>query len=705
MNVRHSNIPRIGFGRMRFLRMDRLVFCLFILLLGNSTALWAQLDQDLGEPNFEVPDLELVNRGETLKAYRLHPVLSSLIQSSPDTAALNYYRQSSVEGLGLAIGNNGNFVGPRHYKTFFDRLPEWDPFVYGQPFDGLFYRPERVLYYDTKSPYTKLSYHRFGAVEQREEVLDMAMAINLDKRINIGGEFSYLLSRGFYANNQGREVGYRIFGSLRLSRYEAYFSGGNNYLKLQEYGGLANDDYINSPDRFSGSRQQVSSKQIPVKYTSGVGNTLFIGHIYFNHRYHFGQDRQFLLGDRLPNGTRTTVDTTIFVPIASIAHKLEYKKGTRLFIGGNPSLEEEYGASYPYFWEGKTIKGNGTEPDRTLSDTLQVLPFDSTRLIQLHNTVSFQVREGFRPWVKFGMAAYARFENRFYFMRDSIPGNGRSSDFTAYVGGNIRRESGKSLNFDVSGEVAVVGRDVGNVRLWGEASSAFSLWGFPLDLQAHARFHNLKLPPLLEHHRGTYVRWDKDLSFTQSLILGGTFSLPRFGTTLSVNSATLLNYTYFDKDLYPKQYGNPIQVLEARLHHAYNYKKLYWELAASYQICSNKEVLPLPDFAGYASVFLKFKAAKVLDSQIGVDCYFHTAYHAPYYDAATQQFLNQTETIVGNFPLMNAFASFKLRRVRFFLVYNNVLDLLLTPSKRWSLAHMPINPAALRIGISFDFNN
>lgn len=68
----------------------------------------------------------------------------------------------------------------------FDRLPEWDPFVYGQAFDQLFYRRERLLYYDTRSPFTKLSYHRFGPVEQREETLDMTLALNINKSINLG---------------------------------------------------------------------------------------------------------------------------------------------------------------------------------------------------------------------------------------------------------------------------------------------------------------------------------------------------------------------------------------------------------------------------------------------------------------------------------------------------------------------------------------
>lgn len=253
--------------------------------------------------------------------------------------------------------------------------------------------------------------------------------------------------------------------------------------------------------------------------------------------------------------------------------------------------------------------------------------------------------------------------------------------------------------------MAVVGSDLGNVQIFGEASSKFSLWRLPLSLRLEGHFSNLRTPLLLRHHRGTYVRWDVELPYTQSLLLGGSVSLPSYGTTLSVRSGTLLNYVYFDQELFPKSFPQPIQILEARLHHRYHWRKLHWEVATSYQLSTNQKVVPLPTLSAYAALYIQFHIAKVMYTELGVDGYFHTAYYAPYYDAATQHFQNQREALVGNYPLVNLFASFKLRRVRFFLVYNNLADLFLAPSRRWSLAHMPINPAQLRIGISFDFNN
>lgn len=685
--------------------LEKGILFLFIYLALYTIQGKAQADDLEGIEIDSIPDLELVRRGETLKAYHLHPALFTPKQVAPDTTFTHYYRKCCVEGWGLAIGNNGNFVGPRYYKTFFDRRREWDLFPYGQAFEGLFYRTESLLYYNTQSPYTKLTYHRFGPAEQREEILDMTLALNVNKRINLGGDFNYFLSRGFYTNNKGRQVGYRLFGSYVSPRYELYFSGGNNYLNLNENGGIIEDDYINHPEKFSGSRRQLKSIEIPVKYTQGVKNLLFIGHVHLSHRINLGKRERFMLGDRLPNGEKAEVDTTLFIPIASIGHKLEYRKGARFFMGANKRLENEYGGhTYPYYWQKKIIK----QPDGKeiiQGDTLQIHPYDSVRVAQLSNTLTFDMQEGFRPWVKFGITAYARFENRFYFMRDSIEGNGRSNDFSTYIGGNIHRQSGKQLNFDVTGEFALLGRDLGSIRVFGEVSSLVPIKRFPLLLKAYGGFYNIKPPKLLEHHRGTYIRWDLSLPFYQSLYLGGVLSIPRYGTTFSVNSATLNNYIYFEGDRLPQVAKKPIQILEAKLHHQYNWKILFWELAASYQLSSDKEILPLPMISAFASIYLKFMTAKVMHTEIGADCYYHTSYYAPSYDVATQQFINQKEVRVGSFPLLNLFASFKLRRVRFFLCYYNLADHFLNPSRRWSLPHMPINPPSLRIGISFDFNN
>lgn len=672
-----------------------LLLALLLFGKGYSTILWAQTGYFIqGEQ--EQGDVELINRGETFRGFKLHPVTGMPYESDVDTIALDYYKRTTVEGKGLAVGYNGNLIGPRHFKTYFDRTYPINPFIFGDTYQGLLYAQPSIRFYDTRSPYTNMLYQRNGSANQREEELDMTMALNIGKPISLGGDFNYTLSRGQYIGNLSQGVSYRLFGSLSLPRYELYASAGNNYLRMNENGGIKNDDYINNPMGLGGGRSNLQSIEIPVRFPSGVGNTFFVGHILAAHRFNIGSERSFRKDSRLPNGKIAQQDTTLFVPVGSISHRFSYDRGVRLYIGKHSHLDTIYKRAYPYLWEGRSSRQ---------TDTLMVLPFDSIRMTQITNTVALSLREGFRPWMKFGLTAYARLENRSFFQRDTLSSNRNIHEFSTFVGGRIERKTGKGLNFDAGGEIAVLGSNIGALHIDGTVQTAFQIGSIPVGIGAHGALHIDRPPYLMRHHHGSFFRWDQEFAYTRRLLLGGTLSAPKWGTDISLHSATIGNQIYIAPDGFPRQYTQPLQIMEGRLRHQYHWGFIGWQMEGSYQISSNQQVMPLPQLSAYASLYLHFYVAKVMRTQIGADCYYHTLYHAPYYEPATQQFVNQRDVLVGNYPMLNFFANFKVRRVRFFLMMHNATELFLQPAKRFSLAHYPINPMTLRLGINFDFNN
>ena len=196
----------------------RLLFALIFLSIFTSKALLAQSDYAIGTAK-DFGDIELINRGETLRGFRLHPYTGAPYQSNIDTMALDYYRRKMIEGKGLAMGYTGNLISPRHFKTFFDRQPDYAAFSFGSAYQGILYHPDNLLFYNTKSPYTNMLYQRNGTAEQREEELDMTMAVNLGKAFNFGGDFNYSYSRGQYIANHSSGVSYRLFASILLPRY------------------------------------------------------------------------------------------------------------------------------------------------------------------------------------------------------------------------------------------------------------------------------------------------------------------------------------------------------------------------------------------------------------------------------------------------------------------------------------------------------
>ncbi|MDR0795071.1 MAG: putative porin, partial [Tannerella sp.] len=107
----------------------------------------------------------------------------------------------------------------------------------------------------------------------------------------------------------------------------------------------------------------------------------------------------------------------------------------------------------------------------------------------------------------------------------------------------------------------------------------------------------------------------------------------------------------------------------------------------------------------YSNLYVAFTLVKVLSVQLGVDVHYHTSYHAPYYEPATQQFHVQDKIKTGNYPLINAYANFHLKQARFFVSGYNLGTLFINHPAYFSMPHYPLNPMVIKMGVSVMFNN
>ena len=314
--------------------------------------------------------------------------------------------------------------------------------------------------------------------------------------------------------------------------------------------------------------------------------------------------------------------------------------------------------------------------------------------------------EGFRPWVKFGLSAYLRQENRWASLPDlATERYTRTALSSTFIGGLIERREGTGLNFSARGELGVLGSDLGAFKLEGDIRTAFSLFQKRFALEADAYVDNARPSYFAAHHHGTYGWWDKSLSFTRRAELGGRVHLSSWGTSFEARTASLQNYIYFDSKGETQQHSDLIQVLALRARQAGSFGPINWDLEAAYQQSSAPSVLPLPSLTAAADVYLRFLLAKVLRVDLGVKGYWHSAYHAPYYMPTDQQFALQTEgNVGGEAPLLIAYANFRLKRARFFLQMYNVGEAFMT-NERLSMYKYPYNPMHLSAGVVVDLNN
>lgn len=652
-----------------------------------------------------IPDEIKMVRGDKLKAFRLVPEVARVERvQMPDTLTHLTYQFHAPEFRSLGVAYQGNISHPWQAKLFFDRPRRLQDFFYQDGYHRMFYTPEEVRFYDTKTPFTYVTYWRNFNTNENEDIVAADLGVNMGKRLNVGLNFDYRNSGGFYAQQRSKDARYRIFTSYRGDRYELFAYIANDYYKQEENGGITNADYIYNPERYTNSRTRISARDVPVLIPTGeLTNFARSGHAFLAQSFRLGSYRT-LQRKSLPRGIdpseKGALDSLVFVPVGAVSLTNYWNRQSRQFValGGENSL-----------WDtalGKpAVTKQRTSQDGTVSS--YVLPHDTAQLTTLKTTLALSLLEGFRPWVKFGLSAYIRHENRWVKNPDlSLQAYAPTHHFSStFVGGLMERQEGSGLNFSARGEVGVLGEDLGALKLEGDLRTAFHLFKRDFALSADAFLENARPSYFAAHHHGTYHWWDKDLQFTRRVELGAKVDLASWGTRLEARTASLQNHLYFDAQGELQQHRDLIQVLMLRARQTGSLGVLNWEAEGAFQQSTQPSVLPLPSLTLGADVYLRFLIAKVLRLDLGLRGYWHSAYFAPYYQPTHQQFALQEEGRVGGqAPLLNAYANLRLKRARFFFQMYNLGEALFS-NERLSMYKYPYAPMHLSAGVVVDLNN
>lgn len=669
---------------------------------------------NLSKASQVVPDSLLIPDSTTssnkrVTAYRLFPALGEAYIAPMDTYKLNFGNSTLVEAEGLAVGYLANTGSPAQTRIFSERKEARD-FIFADTYDYYITDPQKATYYDTRVPYTHVLYTTMGGSTSKNERLKGTLTMNFGPKLNVGGDFDYIYSRGHYNNNGNKLISGRFFASYKSDRYEAHATLGNYSFTNYENGGMANDSVITHPDQyFAGERNTNDPKSFEIRYPVNVWNHIRGKQYYLSHRYNLGFEREVEEQvDSLGNPVK------VFIPVSSFIHTIEYQDNRRRFrTADGTNLDECY------------LNPNG-EP-RVFGLETGDFTNDQTSWWNLKNTFGLSLREGFQDWAKFGITAFVTFDKRKFQLPAAIPGlsydpvmgsgdqatlstihfplNQVYDEFSTYIGAEISKRRGNLLTYNARGELCVVGDDIGEFRAIGNLQTRFKLFKKDAIIRAEGYIKNITPAFYMRHFHSRYFWWDNsDLNMTQQIYAGAKIDLESTQTQLSTGIESIQNHVFFNQQGMPEQKNGNLQVIHARIKQDLMYRAFGWENEAAYQLSSDKSVLPLPSISVYSNMYVHFKIAKVLTVQLGVNMYYNTAYYAPYYEPATQQFQVQDEVKVGNYPLINAYANFHLKQARFFVMGYNVGSYFIEPNY-FSFAHYPLDPFVLKMGVAVTFNN
>lgn len=681
---------------------------LFLLMLSfGPMALCQEFDQPANDQSSDTeqrlesgkdesskkPDKVYVTR---MRTWHLDPLLGDKNQSDMDTVHLHFQNITFPEKSNT-VGSQylANLGSPFQSKIFFDRTDK-TPFLFGKVYENWLTAIDEQYFYNTTTPYTNLRYlTTFGNETSQEENFKFLFTVNVNKYLNIGVDYEILYSRGFYNHNSNRNKLANIFGNYQSPRYEAFWKLSFNNMENFENGGISNDLYITKPMQMSGGLSQYESLNIPVEFSDGkslYNNT----HLFLNHKYHLGFERMDIVQkDSLADKkTPATLDTIItFVPVSSFIHTFYMDLGQRSYKSTSANLDYFKNA---YLNDGSTA--------------------DTSALLNIRNTLGLALVEGFHKWAKFGLTAFVEHDFRKYVRMVEPPSIQGGNAFTApyvtsfvnhyeslvWAGGELSKQTGELLTFTALAKICVIGEKLGDFRLSGDLKTTFSLWNHPVSLSADGSIRNEHPDYFLENYVSNHYHWGNHFKNEYKTMVRGNLLIPALGFEAHAGVENLSNLLYFNTNALPDQFAGNIQVLSVNLKQHLGAGILNWDNDVVYQLSSNQNVLPLPDLSVLSDLYLKFTLSKVLKTHLGIDCRYNTAYYAQAYNPALGQFYNQKELKIGNYPFMNAYANFHLKRMRFFLMYSHLSRFFADP-QYFSAPHYPLNPAVIKVGLSWNF--
>lgn len=721
---------------------------------------------------------------EGIHVWTVDPRFGDRVEAKPDTVSHMFMNSIFTTGMRSEYNSTGNLGAPRQARLFIDRM-ENNNFIFVNPYDYVVTPVEKFQFTNTLSPLTNISYNNCGNRTNGEDHFKTKFAVNAGKRLGIGFLIDYIYGRGYYNAQSTSHFKAALYGSYMGERYQAHLLFNTLHEKVTENGGITSELYITHPESFNENfatseiptmleqnwnrndnqhifftqRYSVGfNRKVPMtpeeikarkfaiesqkeqdekKARAKAEKEAMDAGVEFDkknaklHKSYSGRpdnakvatktapaDSAAIASGRVKVNGKNMADSLLaasnkakedtswlkdeYVPVTSFIHTADFTTYRRIY--------EAYATPENYYLDTYKVK------ERLAGDSI----YDKTSNWNLRNTFAIALLEGFNKWIKTGAKVFATHTLSHYVLPDSV-GTTSWNEHSVAVGAQLSKTQGKSLHFNVTGDVAVVGYNVGEIKIDGGVDLNFPLLGDTMTLAASGFYHHVKPSFYFRHYQSRHLWWDSDdLSMIDHLRAQGVLNYAKTRTRFRFAFDEIKNYAYFASSFtnsddngrlynmaYSRQASSPITVLTAEVAQDLAFGPLHWETTLTWQKSTNQNVLPLPAINAYTNLYLRFKIARVLNCDFGADARFFTKYAAPDYFPSLGQYTvqeNENKQKIGGYPVINAYFNFKLSRARFFVMMSHVncgsgnKEYFFTPN-------YPLNGRVFRFGISWDFAN
>lgn len=527
------------------------------------------------------------------------------------------------------------------------------------PFSQYFTDKGDVPYYHVRSPLTEAKY---VSGYNRGQTFAIYHTQNVHKRWNFHIRYKRLNSLGFYTNSQNRQSNFLANTDYVTQngryRVKGYFV--SEQLETQEFGGIQDDSLFLA-------NFQDSPELIQVSLNSDT-RTLR------NREFFVQQEAKlasFSRSDSLVDSLRTNQLESAFF---SLGHEFKYTRVSQVYDGGSTNFYENY-----FFSQ------SGRRTDSTAYHGYENYLYLKT---QIGRTNRFDLTAGLKS------LTFKYLNEEFSFVNNTLGFSGRISGKLA----NLMQVSG-SVDYAITGNLANTFAIEGNGRI------SITDW-----LQAKGGYkYTLRYPELYEQFyiANNYI-WQNDFDPYSLGILSYGVSWANDGA-LTIRNFNATKYVVFGADGIPLAAPTSIKYTQFDLKQNFTFFNwLHFDNRMVYQTStSGKEYLPLPKWITRNAIYANFRIfQRKLKCMAGAELQYFTRFNSRAYNPALGRFqlADADDRSVGDYPVLNVFAQFKVMKAMIFLKYEHVnqgvngYDYFVAPN-------YPMNNRVLRVGINWRFFN
>jgi hypothetical protein len=635
---------------------------------------------------FAIPSVLTAQKQDTIKPVvkRIWTLSSDYTEEIPvtvDTAFSLFHRHKLTDKFSPFNAYPGNYGLPLYQINFFDRITNPDMFLYSSYYPHM-HLPDNPVFMNTQTPFTEMVFTYAGPADRAEQSFRIRHSQNVNRLLNVGLIYDIVYSLGQYSYQRSDDKTFTLYSSYSGDKYKFYIAGGINNITSVENGGIKSDSLMKT--------LKTRDLEVNLGGLNKAKNMLKNRNILIVQKYTVNK-KPSLTADSLKGNKaqkKFRVDGTF-------SHIFAWEINRRTYIDYYPK--------------------SGFYDTAYISSTFTL---DSLSTGSLKNTVRFDFSTD--ETRKFRLGGGVGFRNEIFRYGQIIPnGSPVVSDTVVYSDtvtwknsnnvliGRLFNDIGNKFRWIATGELFLSGYRAGDFILDGKLVKSFDFKKGRATWDIFGKVTNLQPSVWYERWGSNNFKWQNNFLKEFRINVGTEFSYPARRATIKYNYAIIDNYTDFGPDTLPSQFTGGLSVTALFIKKEFSAGKFHLANDVLIQKSSSKTVLDLPFVtvrsAGFFEHNFHFKLTNgSLLTQIGVEVLYNTPYYGYSYMPATGRFYRQDKTLTGAYPYINVFLNVKLKRTRFFLMFDHV-NSGLTDYNYFMVPSNPMNIRVFKYGLAWTF--